>query len=115
MSFAKSLARSAFGGMVMGVALSATGCSHEGAPPQEPQPEGTSATAATPTSDAAATAPTSGPASGSAGDPSGAKACCKGKNECKGKGDCRVAGAQDCKGMNECKGKGGCNKHCEKK
>jgi hypothetical protein len=41
----------------------------------------------------------------------GAKECCKGKNQCKGKGDCKTA-ANACAGQNECKGKGGCHGHC---
>ena len=38
---------------------------------------------------------------------SGAKDCCKGKNECKNQGFCKTDKG-DCRGRNECKGQGGC-------
>ena len=84
----KTLALSAVGGMVAGLA----GC---GSTPAPTDPAG-----AAPAADPAAAMPAAAAA--------GEKACCKGHNECKGKGNCKVEGKQDCKGHNECKGQGGC-------
>jgi hypothetical protein len=81
----KTLALSAVGGMVAGLAA----C---GSPPVPTDPA-----AAAPAADPAAAMPATGD-----------KACCKGQNECKGKGNCKVEGGNDCKGKNDCKAKGGC-------
>ena len=81
----KTLALTAVGGMVAGLA----GCGGSAPAPTDP--------AAAPAAEPASAMPTAG-----------AKECCKGKNECKGKGGCKVEGANDCKGKNECKSKGGC-------
>ena len=80
----KTLAFTAVGGMVAGLAACGGGATEVKAPDGAPS--------ATP----AAAMPAAG-----------AKDCCKGKNECKGKGNCKTE-KNDCKGKNECKGKGGC-------
>jgi len=77
----RTLAITAMGGMVAGVA--GAGC---GNPPPAKDPTGAGAEAATAV---------------------GAKDCCKGKNECKAKGNCKTD-KNDCKGKNDCKAKGGC-------
>jgi hypothetical protein len=91
MDIVKTLAFSAVGGMVAGIA----GCG-----PDKPASEPSGDSTATPadTSTAATT--------------SDAKTCCKGKNECKGKGGCKTTGegAHECAGKNDCTGKGGCSK-----
>ena len=89
LGFAKSIARAASTGLMLGAVSS--GCASN-AP-----------TAATPAS------PTAEPEAAAAG----AKDCCKGKNECKAQGGCKTD-ANACAGMNECKHKGGCNGHCPK-
>jgi hypothetical protein len=94
MNMGKTIAMSAVGGMVAGIA----GCGGAPAVPSGmPDPAAAAAAAAPPGAMSAAAA---------AGVP-GAKECCKGKNDCKGKGNCKTD-KNECKGKNDCKGKGGC-------
>ena len=81
MQMGKTLAFTALGGLVAGLA----GCGGD-------QKQADAAPA--PTGDATAA-------------PAEAKECCKGKNVCSGKGGCQTE-TNACAGKNECKGKGGC-------
>ena len=109
MELAKTIAFSAVGGMVVGIA----GCGGKAAPAAD-QPTADTTAAAADTTAAAAEA--------------GAKACCKGQHDCGGKGSCQVkvgdkladgsvvkeGEEHGCKTKNKCKAKGGCNAHCPK-
>jgi hypothetical protein len=83
MDFSRTIALSAAGGLVLGLAA----CGGGGQAPAEE------------------------PGADSVADADGAtmgKKCCRGRNVCAGKGGCMVKGSHDCKGGNKCRGQGGC-------